>query len=90
MDPYTASELVSLALPDIIRDYQMMMEENVPENPLKYLYPDTARDEAFGPYYSQRQEGTAWHGPARPGTVWHGPGCHSPPPPDRPLCPQGR
>lgn len=80
MDPYTASELVSLALPDIIRDYQMMMEENVPENPLKYLYPDTARDEAFGPYYSQRQEGTARHGP----------GCHSPPPPDRPLCPQGR
>ncbi|XP_062366891.1 signal transducer and activator of transcription 2 isoform X2 [Cinclus cinclus] len=58
VDPYTASELVSLALPDIIRDYQMMMEENIPENPLKYLYPNTARDEAFGPYYSQRQEGT--------------------------------
>ncbi|XP_014748012.1 PREDICTED: signal transducer and activator of transcription 2 [Sturnus vulgaris] len=58
VDPYTASELVSLALPDIIRDYQMMMEENIPENPLKYLYPSTARDEAFGPYYSQRQEGT--------------------------------
>lgn len=68
MDPYTASELVSLALPDIIRDYQMMMEENIPENPLKYLYPSTARDEAFGPYYSQRQEGTAWHSLARPGT----------------------
>ncbi|XP_031949907.1 signal transducer and activator of transcription 2 isoform X2 [Corvus moneduloides] len=58
VDPYTASELVSLALPDIIRDYQMMMEENIPENPLQYLYPDTPRDEAFGPYYSQRQEGT--------------------------------
>ncbi|XP_058717048.1 LOW QUALITY PROTEIN: signal transducer and activator of transcription 2 [Poecile atricapillus] len=57
VDPYTASELVSLALPDIIRDYQMMMEENIPENPLKYLYPNTPRDEAFGPYYSQRQEG---------------------------------
>ncbi|XP_016160417.1 PREDICTED: nascent polypeptide-associated complex subunit alpha, muscle-specific form-like [Ficedula albicollis] len=58
VDPYTASELVSLALPDIIRDYQMMVEENIPENPLKFLYPNTARDEAFGPYYSQRQEGT--------------------------------
>ncbi|XP_014116048.1 PREDICTED: signal transducer and activator of transcription 2 [Pseudopodoces humilis] len=57
VDPYTASELVSLALPDIIRDYQMMMEENIPENPLKYLYPNTPRDEAFAPYYSQRQEG---------------------------------
>ncbi|RMB90385.1 hypothetical protein DUI87_33271 [Hirundo rustica rustica] len=49
-------ELVSLALPDIIRNYQMMMEENPPENPLKFLYPGTARDEAFGRYYSQKQE----------------------------------
>ncbi|XP_074990054.1 signal transducer and activator of transcription 2 [Calonectris borealis] len=55
--PYTASELASLALPDIIRDYQLLVEENIPENPLQFLYPDTARDEAFGPYYSQRQEG---------------------------------
>ncbi|KAJ7418476.1 signal transducer and activator of transcription 2 isoform X2 [Willisornis vidua] len=57
VDPYTAVELASLALPDIIRDYQMMMEENVPENPLQFLYPNTPRDEAFGPYYSQRREG---------------------------------
>ncbi|KAM6364820.1 signal transducer and activator of transcription 2 isoform 1-T2 [Pluvialis apricaria] len=55
--PYTAAELVSLALPDIIRDYQLLVEENIPENPLQFLYPDIARDEAFGPYYSQRQEG---------------------------------
>ncbi|KAK2512380.1 signal transducer and activator of transcription 2 [Columba livia] len=56
--PYTAAELASLALPDIIRDYQLLVEENIPENPLQFLYPDTPRDEAFGPYYSQRQEGT--------------------------------
>ncbi|KAM9252201.1 signal transducer and activator of transcription 2 [Cariama cristata] len=56
--PYTAAELASLALPDIIRDYQLLVEENIPENPLQFLYPDTARDEAFGPYYSQRQEGS--------------------------------
>ncbi|XP_058279792.1 signal transducer and activator of transcription 2 isoform X2 [Hirundo rustica] len=56
VEPYRASELVSLALPDIIRNYQMMMEENPPENPLKFLYPGTARDEAFGRYYSQKQE----------------------------------
>ncbi|XP_054663250.1 signal transducer and activator of transcription 2 [Grus americana] len=55
--PYTAAELASLALPDIIRDYQLLVEENIPENPLQFLYPNTARDEAFGPYYSQRQEG---------------------------------
>ncbi|XP_027525061.1 signal transducer and activator of transcription 2 isoform X1 [Corapipo altera] len=57
VDPYTAAELASLALPDIIRDYHIMMEENVPENPLQFLYPDIPRDKAFGPYYSQRQEG---------------------------------
>ncbi|XP_075581223.1 signal transducer and activator of transcription 2 [Pelecanus crispus] len=55
--PYTTAELASLALPDIIRDYQLLVEENIPENPLRFLYPDIARDEAFGPYYSQRQEG---------------------------------
>ncbi|XP_069662544.1 signal transducer and activator of transcription 2 isoform X1 [Haliaeetus albicilla] len=55
--PYTTAELASLALPDIIRDYQLLVEENIPENPLQFLYPDIARDEAFGPYYSQRQEG---------------------------------
>ncbi|XP_059727714.1 signal transducer and activator of transcription 2 isoform X2 [Haemorhous mexicanus] len=57
VEPYTASELVSLALPDIIRDYHTSLEEKNPENPLKFLYPNTPRDEAFGPYYSQRLEG---------------------------------
>ncbi|XP_035169095.1 signal transducer and activator of transcription 2, partial [Oxyura jamaicensis] len=56
--PYTTVELASLALPDIICDYQLLAEENIPENPLLFLYPDTPRDEAFGPYYSQRQEGS--------------------------------
>lgn len=63
--PYTAAELASLALPDIIRDYQLLVEENIPENPLQFLYPDIARDEAFRPYYSQRQEGTARHSTAQ-------------------------
>ncbi|XP_066193651.1 signal transducer and activator of transcription 2 isoform X4 [Sylvia atricapilla] len=57
VEPYKASELVSLALPDIIHNYQMMMEENPPENPLKFLYPNIPRDEAFGRYYSEKQEG---------------------------------
>uniref|UniRef100_A0A8U8C2F8 Uncharacterized protein n=1 Tax=Geospiza parvula TaxID=87175 RepID=A0A8U8C2F8_GEOPR len=57
VEPYTALELVSLALPDIIRDYHMSLEEKNPENPLKFLYPSTPRDEAFGPYYSQRLKG---------------------------------
>ncbi|XP_040474387.1 signal transducer and activator of transcription 2 isoform X3 [Falco naumanni] len=54
--PYTTAELESLALPDIIRDYQLLVEENIPENPLQFLYPNIPRDEAFGPYYSQWQE----------------------------------
>lgn len=77
--PYTAAELASLALPDIIRDYQLLVEENIPENPLQFLYPDIARDEAFGPYYSQRQEGTARHGTVQ--------GEHLPPPLISPLSP---
>ena len=87
--PYTAAELASLALPDIIRDYQLLVEENIPENPLQFLYPDTARDEAFGPYYSQRQEGTAWHGAAWRGAAWRGTaqGECPPPPPTSPLSP---
>uniref|UniRef100_A0A8V5GMT5 Uncharacterized protein n=1 Tax=Melopsittacus undulatus TaxID=13146 RepID=A0A8V5GMT5_MELUD len=54
--PYTAAELVSLALPDIIRDYQLLVEENIPENPLQFLHPNIPRDEAFGPYYRNLME----------------------------------
>lgn len=56
--PYTKTELKFLALPDIIHDYQVLAVENMPENPLKFLYPDTPQNEAFGPFYSERREGT--------------------------------
>ncbi|KAG8129440.1 putative Signal transducer and activator of transcription protein [Naja naja] len=49
-------ELEFLSLPDIIRDYQLFASEVIPENPLLYLYPDTPRDEALGPYYKERRE----------------------------------
>ncbi|XP_077184690.1 signal transducer and activator of transcription 2 [Paroedura picta] len=55
--PYTKTELKSLALPDIIHDYQLLAQEDLPENPLQFLYPDTPRNEAFGPYYSEQREG---------------------------------
>ncbi|TFK02942.1 diencephalon/mesencephalon homeobox protein 1 [Platysternon megacephalum] len=48
VEPYTKMELTSLPLPDIIHDYQLVAAENIPENPLKFLYPGTPRDEAFG------------------------------------------
>uniref|UniRef100_A0A8C3SZP2 SH2 domain-containing protein n=1 Tax=Chelydra serpentina TaxID=8475 RepID=A0A8C3SZP2_CHESE len=56
VEPYTNTELKSLPLPDIIHDYQLVAAENIPENPLKFLYPGTPRDEAFGNYYTERRE----------------------------------
>nr|XP_048688362.1 signal transducer and activator of transcription 2 isoform X3 [Caretta caretta] len=56
VEPYTKVELKSLELPDIIHDYQLVAAENIPENPLKFLYPSTPRDEAFGKYYTERRE----------------------------------
>ncbi|XP_074835799.1 signal transducer and activator of transcription 2 [Carettochelys insculpta] len=55
VEPYTKEELASLQLPDIICNYQLVAEENVSESPLKFLYPDTPRDEAFGKYYTKRE-----------------------------------
>nr|XP_056711592.1 signal transducer and activator of transcription 2 [Euleptes europaea] len=55
--PYTRVELKFLALPDIIHDYQLFAEEDIPENPLRFLYPDIPRNEAFGPYYSEHRKG---------------------------------
>uniref|UniRef100_A0A7M4EDT1 Signal transducer and activator of transcription 2 n=1 Tax=Crocodylus porosus TaxID=8502 RepID=A0A7M4EDT1_CROPO len=57
VEPYTKVELESLPLADIIRDYHMLAHENVPENPLKLLYPKWPRDEAFGAYYSNSRKG---------------------------------
>lgn len=55
VEPFTKKELKDLALPDIIHSYQF--EKDRSENPLQYLYPDTPRDEAFGPFYSEHREG---------------------------------
>ncbi|XP_060108663.1 signal transducer and activator of transcription 2 [Heteronotia binoei] len=54
--PYTKTDLKSLPLPDIIRDYQLFAEEDMPENPLQFLYPNIPRNEAFGPYYTEQRE----------------------------------
>ncbi|XP_015675345.1 signal transducer and activator of transcription 2 isoform X2 [Protobothrops mucrosquamatus] len=56
VEPYTRKELEFLSLPDIIRDYQLLAKEVIPENPLLYLYPDKPRDEAFCSYYKERRE----------------------------------
>nr|XP_023665878.1 signal transducer and activator of transcription 1-alpha/beta-like isoform X1 [Paramormyrops kingsleyae] len=53
VEPYTKKELTVVSLPDIIRNYKVMAAENIPENPLVYLYPDIPKDEALGSYYSK-------------------------------------
>ncbi|XP_062390528.1 signal transducer and activator of transcription 4 isoform X3 [Sardina pilchardus] len=55
VEPYTKNRLSALPFPDIIRDYKVIADGIVPENPLKFLYPDIPKDEAFGKYYNSQQ-----------------------------------
>uniref|UniRef100_A0A8C6CA44 SH2 domain-containing protein n=1 Tax=Monodon monoceros TaxID=40151 RepID=A0A8C6CA44_MONMO len=48
------SLLSALPFADIFRDYEVIMAENIPENPLKYLYPDIPKDEDFSKHYSSQ------------------------------------
>ncbi|KAJ8003624.1 hypothetical protein DPEC_G00150270 [Dallia pectoralis] len=56
VEPYTKKELSAVSLPDIIRTYKVMAAENIPENPLRFLYPDIPKDKAFGKYYARALE----------------------------------
>ncbi|KAL0160566.1 hypothetical protein M9458_044291, partial [Cirrhinus mrigala] len=51
--PYTKKELSAVSLPDIIRNYRVMAADNIPENPLRFLYPNIPKDDAFRKYYSK-------------------------------------
>ncbi|XP_032871487.1 signal transducer and activator of transcription 1-like isoform X2 [Amblyraja radiata] len=51
VEPYTKGHLTNIPLSEIVRFYKVMAEENVPEHPLLYLYPNIPKDEAFGKYY---------------------------------------
>ncbi|XP_041857337.1 signal transducer and activator of transcription 4-like isoform X2 [Melanotaenia boesemani] len=54
VEPYTKNALSSLPFADIIRDYKVISDGVVPENPLKFLYPDIPKDEAFGRLYNSQ------------------------------------
>ncbi|OXB55165.1 hypothetical protein ASZ78_009172 [Callipepla squamata] len=56
VEPYTKKELSAVTFPDIIRNYKVMAAENIPENPLRFLYPNIPKDNAFGKYYSRPKE----------------------------------
>ncbi|CAL9704467.1 unnamed protein product [Knipowitschia caucasica] len=52
--PFTKSDLDQIPFHEIIRNFQLMEQDNVPENPLLYLYPNIPKDEAFRKYYSDK------------------------------------
>ncbi|XP_042805422.1 signal transducer and activator of transcription 4 isoform X1 [Panthera leo] len=54
VEPYNKGRLSALPFADILRDYKVIMAENIPENPLKFLYPDIPKDKAFGKHYSSQ------------------------------------
>uniref|UniRef100_A0A3P8V885 Signal transducer and activator of transcription n=1 Tax=Cynoglossus semilaevis TaxID=244447 RepID=A0A3P8V885_CYNSE len=56
VEPYTKKELGAVSLPDIIRTYKVMATDNIPENPLRFLYPDIPKDKAFLKYYPKPAE----------------------------------
>lgn len=56
VEPYTKKELSAVTLPDIIRTYKVMAAENIPENPLRFLFPTIPKDKAFGKYYTKPTE----------------------------------
>lgn len=53
VEPYTKKELSAVSLPDIIRNYRVMAADNIPENPLRFLFPNIPKDDAFRKYYSK-------------------------------------
>ncbi|XP_070693608.1 signal transducer and activator of transcription 2 [Pempheris klunzingeri] len=54
VQPFTKVDLSQIPFQEIIRNFQILEAENVPENPLLYLYPNIPKDQAFGKYYSEK------------------------------------
>ncbi|XP_029566767.1 signal transducer and activator of transcription 1-alpha/beta isoform X2 [Salmo trutta] len=56
VEPYTKKELAAVSFADILHNYKVMAAENIPENPLVYLYPRIPKDSALARYYSHPTE----------------------------------
>uniref|UniRef100_A0A673CQ23 Signal transducer and activator of transcription n=1 Tax=Sphaeramia orbicularis TaxID=375764 RepID=A0A673CQ23_9TELE len=54
VQPFTKDDLSQVPFHEIIRNFQILETDNVPENPLLYLYPNIPKDEAFGKYYTEK------------------------------------
>ncbi|XP_012680392.2 signal transducer and activator of transcription 2 isoform X2 [Clupea harengus] len=53
VQPFTKTDMTQIPFVEIIRNFQILEVGNVPENPLRYLYPDIPKDTAFGKYYEE-------------------------------------
>ncbi|XP_023810507.1 signal transducer and activator of transcription 1-alpha/beta isoform X2 [Oryzias latipes] len=54
VQPFTKVDLSQIPFHEIIRNFQILEAENVPENPLLYLYPNIPKDDAFGKFYTEK------------------------------------
>ncbi|XP_074489679.1 signal transducer and activator of transcription 2 isoform X2 [Sebastes fasciatus] len=52
--PFTKVDLCQIPFHEIIRNFQILEAENIPENPLIYLYPNTPKEDAFRKYYNEK------------------------------------
>nr|XP_061803055.1 signal transducer and activator of transcription 1a [Nerophis lumbriciformis] len=55
VEPYSKKDLTAVSLPDIIRTYKVMATDDIPDNPLRFLYPDIPKDVAFKKYYAKNE-----------------------------------
>ncbi|KAM8914734.1 signal transducer and activator of transcription 2 isoform 1-T2 [Spinachia spinachia] len=54
VQPFNKIDLLQIPFCEIIRNFQILEAENIPQSPLLYLYPNTPKDEAFGKYYCEK------------------------------------
>lgn len=57
VQPFTGVDLKQIPFPEILRNFQIMEAENAPVYPLKFLYPNIPKDQAFGQYYNEKTGG---------------------------------
>ncbi|MGH0160804.1 UNVERIFIED_CONTAM: hypothetical protein FKN15_040024 [Acipenser sinensis] len=53
VQPFTKNDLSQIPFVEILRNFQILVDENVPENPLKFLYPNIPKDDALWKYYAE-------------------------------------
>ncbi|MGH0130745.1 UNVERIFIED_CONTAM: hypothetical protein FKN15_043436 [Acipenser sinensis] len=58
VQPFTKNDLSQIPFVEILRNFQILVDENVPENPLKFLYPNIPKDDALLGRSDEKREGS--------------------------------